>query len=247
MIFTLTTYDGTAATVEDFITSFEKASGEDLSQFMRWYEQAGTPNVVVKTDYNQSAQTYEITLEQTTNPTPRQSKKQPQLMPIRLGLLDKNGRSFGEKTMEFSTQTTTIKYENITDKPILSILRGFSAPVTLSKENKIEDALIQLQFDPDLFNRWEAGQSVARDILCNFANSIEVGKPPTDTRTIHKYIQAIGGIITDDTIDDGFKALALTLPGESEILQALAVRNKGHGSGPACGAACMSRLTPRSS
>ncbi len=220
------TYDGTAATVEDFIMSFEKASGTDLSQFMRWYEQAGTPNITVKTNYDQAKQSYEISLIQTTSPTPGQPSKLPQLMPIILGLLDKTGRSFGEKNVLFSTQTTAIKYENITEKPVLSILRKFSAPVTLSKENNIEDALIQLQYDPDLFNRWEAGQSVARDILCTLAKSIETGKPSTDTHTTHKFIQAVGGIITDNSIDNSFKALALTLPSEGEILQTLAVCNK---------------------
>ena len=220
------TYDGTAATVEDFVTSFEKVSGKNLSQFMLWYEQAGTPQVKVETVYDEAAKTYDVRFTQALAATPGQAMKKPQLMPIKMGLLDSAGQSFSEEILLFQDKTLTHRYENISEKPVLSAFRGFSAPVTVVSEQSPQDHLILMKSDPDLFNRWEAGQALARDILTSAAGAIENGTPLKDAATCALYTKAVHATIRDKNMDDGFKAMAITPPGDGAILQALTADGK---------------------
>ncbi|MEE9347902.1 MAG: aminopeptidase N, partial [Robiginitomaculum sp.] len=164
--------DGTAATIEEFITCFETSTGKDLSQFMLWYSQAGTPELTVKTAYDAGAKTFTVSLSQKTMPTPGQPRKQPLLMPISLGLIDDTGRNFGAQTFALKSETATLKVEDLPSKPTLSILKGFSAPVRLNYARDTGDTLIQMAHDADMFNRWEAGQSLARDLLVSLTSAI---------------------------------------------------------------------------
>ena len=216
--------DGTAATVEQFLTCFEQASGKDLSQFMRWYEQAGTPDVKIDTVYSATAQTFDITFTQNTKPTSGQPNKQDLMIPIKLGLLDPNGKNFGERTVILSEKTKTISFSNLAVNPTLSAFRGFSAPINVHMDRSLDDTLLLMNADNDLFNRWEAGQALARDILAGLTRTIETGKAPETpemTKPLRGYIDAIGRIIKDDSIDPGFKVLALGLPGDGTILHML--------------------------
>ncbi|PHR59326.1 MAG: aminopeptidase N [Robiginitomaculum sp.] len=213
------TLDGTAATIEQFIACFEHASGQDLSQFLRWYEYAGTPTISVETKYDETAKTFDIHFKQSLgNP-----RKQPLLLPIKMGLIDKDGSNFGEQTLSFHTYETSVHYENITHEPVLSIFREFSAPVHVEYTQSPQHALLQMRFDTDLFNRWEASQSLASDILVELTTSITTGKAPTNVKTLQLYITAIVDIIKDKNMDMGFKTLALTPPGDGAVLQALSM------------------------
>ncbi|PHR94299.1 MAG: aminopeptidase N [Robiginitomaculum sp.] len=220
------TLDGTAATIEQFIECFEHASGHDLSQFMLWYEQAGTPSVNITTAYDPKAKTFDISFKQKTAPTPGQPGKKPLLMPIKMGLLERNGQTFGEQIIAFNDTAHTVRYENIVREPVLSVFRGFSAPVTVDYDQSPSDALIQMRADPDLFNRWEASQALARDILTALTRNIETGTQPTNHQTMQLYTNALISIVEDKDMDMGFKALALAPPANGVILQALSAQSR---------------------
>ena len=213
--------DGTAATIEQFLACFEQANGKNLSQFMRWYQQAGTPNVHITTAYEDRDKTFTVTLSQSTKPTPGQANKQPLMMPVKLGLLNQNGENIAERLEILTEETTTIQFTNIPTKPTLSAFRDFSAPVNITIDHSLNDTLLLMNADADLFNRWEAGQALARDILANLTRAIESGKAPTNTTAIRGYVDAIGRVINDDMIEPGFKVLVLGLPSDGAILQIL--------------------------
>ncbi len=223
--------DGTAATVEQFLDCFEQVSGKDLSQFMRWYTQAGTPDVKIETKYNENDSTFIVTLTQNTQPTPGQTDKQPLMMPARLGLLDQQGNNFAERLVVLSEKTTKVKFVSVPTKPTLSAFRNFSAPVNVKINHSLEETLRLMNSDKDLFNRWEAGQALARDMLAQLACAIEAGKKPNNISAFRGYVRAIGKIICDETIDFGFKALVLGLPNDSAILQ-IASNQSGYGIDP---------------
>ena len=218
--------DGTAATVEQFIECFEQASGKDLSQFMVWYEQAGTPVVHVKPTFNEKTGSLVIELEQSTPATPGQQHKKPVMIPIELGILDSSGRPLNDLNIVMEKKKERLEFNNLASKPVVSILRKFSAPVNLEFDISTQDRLIQMKSDPDLYNRWEAGQALARELLTGLTSSIETGKQPSFEKSLTQFVTAIGDIIKDETIDNGFKALALTLPGDGSILQEIAAHNK---------------------
>ncbi|PHS36657.1 MAG: aminopeptidase N [Robiginitomaculum sp.] len=220
------TLDGTAATVEQFLHCFEQASGRDLSQFMRWYEQAGTPKVTVKTNFDTNAQTFDITFNQYTKPTPGHAANLPLMIPVKMALLDEGGKNYDEKSIVLTDKTTRIRYKNIREKPALSVFQNFSAPVHINLERPLDDALLLMRCDNDLFNRWEAGQALARDILCDLTLAIFTGKPEQNLQAFFGYVRAIGDVICDENLDPGFKSLAMGLPSDSDVLQALSPGNR---------------------
>lgn len=213
--------DGTAATVDQFIECFQSATGRDLTQFMTWYSQAGTPKVTVKTHYDATAKTFKIDLKQETPPTPGQPNKNPVLMPIKLGLIAPDGRNYAQQIFELSGASDSLMIENVTERPALSILQTFSAPVRLSYDCPTDDRILQMAKDQDLFNRWEAGQSLARDLLVKLAGAVQSGEMPAVDTALRGYVTALDATLKDRDIDPGFKALALGLPGEGEILQSM--------------------------
>ena len=213
------TLDGTAATIEEFIACFEKATGRDLSQFQTWYSQAGTPELNVKTRWDKQAQTYKIDLSQTTPPTPGQPNKTAMVMPISLALIAPDGTNYRQQIFELSEPTASLTLDKVTARPALSILRAFSAPVRLSYERPSEDAVLQMASDEDLFSRWEAGQSLARDLLVKLSRAIQTGNMPDVDMSLRGYVSALRKTLADPDIEPGFKALALGVPGENEILQ----------------------------
>jgi aminopeptidase N len=206
--------DGSASTVEAFIGCFADASGRDLSQFFGWYEQAGTPTVSVKARYDAAAKALELELGQVTAPTPGQPQKRPLPLPVRLGLLDAEGRPMGEEqVLLLDAATARFRLENIPSAPVLSPLRGFSAPVKLALEEPEGDRYVRLAADPDLYNRWEAGQSLARQLL------IARAEGRADEAAETRYAEALGRALDDQSAEPAFKALLLELPSESELAQ----------------------------
>jgi aminopeptidase N len=205
-------FDGQATTMEAFIECFAEVSKRDLSAFFTWYQQAGTPSVSLETRYDAERQALEIILQQSTAPTPGQPDKRALPIPIQIGLLDEDGRPMRDtELVVLDTPSRTVTIENVTSEPIVSALRGFSAPVNLSTDAPAKDAYVRLAADPDLFNRWEAGQSLARDLILARA----VGHP--DEVGEERYAEALERALKDQSADDAFKALLLAPPSENDL------------------------------
>src|SRR6056297_2146494 len=157
-------HDGQACTIEDWLKVFEDSTGRDLSQFKRWYTQAGTPRLCVTDDFKDG--TYTMHFEQETPPTPGQPQKAPQVIPIAVGLLGPNGDEIVETTvLEMTDVRQSFSFDGLPARPVPSILRGFSAPVILERETDNTERAFLLAHDTDPFNKWEAGRALARDGL----------------------------------------------------------------------------------
>jgi aminopeptidase N len=209
-------WDGHATTVEEFIKCFAEVSGRDLTAFFGWYEQAGTPSVSIGQSWDADTGILELTLRQSTAPTPGQPNKQPLPTPIAIGLLDDDGRSLRETEMVvLDTAEKIVRLDGVTRQPVLSALRGFSAPVKLTIERPAKDRYVLLAADPDLFNRWEAGQELARDLILSRAAGApdEVGE--------ERFAEAMGRALGDQAADHAFKALLLALPSEQDLSLAM--------------------------
>ncbi len=209
------TLDGTAATVEQFIECFEKVSGQDLSQFMRWYEQAGTPIIHVK----RTAQGIEF--KQENPPTPGQPQKDDRVIPIRWAGVSEDGANTPGDLMVLNKESTTTGHPVPTNPYTPSLFRDFSAPVVIKTDFETADYLRLMAFDENGFNRWEAGQTIARKLLSNATKAIQSGDMPEMDPALKGYTEGLRNTLVDDKFDPAFKALALTPPGEKEILQGL--------------------------
>lgn len=201
-------HDGQACTIEDWLTVFEDSTGRDLSQFKLWYTSAGTPRVNVSENWENG--TYSLTLTQSTPATPNEAEKQNRLIPVAVGLLYPDGsEAVSTKILELKTTSETFTFDGLKARPVLSILRDFSAPVILKHEVNNSDRAFLLAHDTDPFNKWEAGLSYSLDILGKLAhgdNDIDDG-----------FIAAIQKVALDETLDPAFRALVLSLPSEGAI------------------------------
>ncbi|HEX5379825.1 MAG TPA: aminopeptidase N [Phenylobacterium sp.] len=213
-------WDGHATTVEEFIKCFAEVSGQDLTDFFAWYEQAGTPNLSVKHRYDADRKILELDFSQHIAPTPGQATKRPLPTPVRVGLLDADGRTLAfvrdgqavdETVVVLEGATAKVTLTGVDQAPVISALRGFSAPVTLTTDARPQDRYIQLAGDPDLFNRWEAGQDLARALILGRA----AGKP--DEVGEERFAHAMERALSDQASDPAFKALLLALPSESDL------------------------------
>ncbi len=208
-------WDGHATTVEAFIACFAETSGRDLTQFFTWYEQAGTPALHLSSTYDDVAGELFLTLKQSTAPTPGQPDKKPLPITIDLGLLDEDGRPQGDdRLIVLETAERTIRLP-ATSRPVISALRGLSAPVVLTSDAPEKDAYVLLASDPDPFNRWEAGQILARDLI------LKRGSGAPDEVGEERYAEAVGRALDDQAADEAFKALLLALPSEADLAQAV--------------------------
>ncbi|MGC9417539.1 MAG: aminopeptidase N [Rhodovulum sp.] len=214
-------HDGQAATIEDWLKVFEDATGRDLTQFKRWYSQAGTPRLTITEDFK--AGTYTIHTKQETPPTPGQSEKRPQVIPLAVGLISPNGDEIVPTTvLEVSEPEQSFTFDGLGAKPIPSLLRGFSAPVILNRETSAEERAFLLAHDTDPFNKWEAGRTLARDVL--LAMIVENARPAP------AYLDALAAMVRDEALDPAFRALALGLPGEDQLAEEL--HAQGHTPDP---------------
>ncbi len=209
-------HDGEATTVEAFIACFSEASGRNLDHFFAWYEQAGTPSVTVASDYDEAAKAVTLTLTQSTAPTPGQPTKQALPLPVAIGLLDDSGEVLREtEIVVLDAAEKTVHWEGVTRRPVLSVLRGFSAPVNLTVAAPAKDGYVLLGSDPDLFNRWEAGQTLARRLILARAG----GTPDEVAET--RFAEALGRALDEQAAEPAFKALLLSLPSESDLAMAM--------------------------
>jgi len=216
--------DGTASTVEDFLACFAEASGKDLAQFSQWYEQAGTPHLTVKGEYDAAAHVYALTVAQQTLPTPGQPSKQALPIPLRLGFVTDDGAILAarvpgapaaqqEHLLVLDQAETTFRFEGVVRAPIPALLRGFSAPVVLKDRGSVSERIAQMAHDPDPFSRWEAGQSIARDHVVAQAE----GKSALDPAAL---ADALARELDRAQEDPAFAALALRMPDLAELIQA---------------------------
>ncbi|HEY3797040.1 MAG TPA: aminopeptidase N [Caulobacteraceae bacterium] len=205
-------FDGQATTMEAFIECFAEVAKRDLGAFFGWYEQAGTPSVKLESRYDAERKALEIIVQQATAPTPGQPHKRALPIPIRIGLLDEDGRPLTDtELVVLDSPSRSLTIENVASEPIVSALRGFSAPVNLSTDAPAKDAYVLLAADPDLFNRWEAGQGLARDLIL-----ARVAGRPDDVGE-ERYAEALERALKDQSADDAFKALLLSPPSEPDL------------------------------
>lgn len=225
-------HDGHAVTCSDFLAAMADANNKDLSQFERWYSQAGTPHVKLENHYDADKQELTIRLTQSCPATPGQSEKQPFLIPVTVGLLDHNGndmvleldkgQSGTTRILELKETTQTFIFRNIPEKPAISALRDFSAPVILEFEQSDEELLLRLAHDSDPFNRWEAGQQLALNRLLALTDTVQKELPLT---LDDAFIQAFQSVLTDSSLDPALRTLTLTLPSEMMMAEKMSAIN----------------------
>ena len=231
-------HDGQAVTCDEFAQAIADANpqsdlGQLLPQFKLWYSQTGTPNVKAQGLYDAASQVYQLTLNQTCAPTPGQPAKQPFVIPLEIGLLDANGQDMplqlteesapgaGSRVFVMTQALETLTFANVPSAPVASILRGFSAPVTLEIDYADADLLHLLAHDSDAFNRWEAGQRLMLRVAINsVASYADFTRPEPLNDSI---ISALRAVLRDPTLDAAFKELVLTLPSETYIAEQLEV------------------------
>ena len=214
-------HDGQAVTCDDFRAAMADANGINLDQFALWYSQAGTP--VLEAEGRLKNNIFELTVKQTVPPTPDMADKQPMMIPVKIGLLNRNGEAVAfdyqgkratEAVLLLTEAEQTFPLEGVTEAVVPSLLRGFSAPVHLNYPYSDDDLLLLLAHDSDAFTRWEAAQTLYRRAvaanLAAFSDGVELPKHD-------KLLAAVEKVISDDLLDNAFKALLLGVPSEAEL------------------------------
>ncbi len=205
-------HDGQAVTTDDFVAAMQDASGIDLTQFKRWYDQAGTPVLDISGEYDEAAKRYTLTVKQSCPPTPGQPEKLPFHIPFAVGLVGPDGTDFASRLVSLKAAEEVIVFEDIPAKPVPSILRGFSAPV-IARVPYTEAELAHLMaHDSDAFNRWEAGQRLATGLL--------LGGTKAAPRS---FIDAWARVLKDAAQDPAFASEALGLPSETTLAEQMDV------------------------
>ena len=209
-------HDGQAVTTEDFVKAMEDASGVDLNQFRLWYSQAGTPEITVQDEYNETDGSYTLTVFQHTPSTPNQQDKQPLHIPFELGLLSKDGQQLASEVLEITEQKQSFTFEGLGQKPVPSLFRGFSAPVKISYPYQRADLQVLMRHDQDGFNRWNAGQTLALDMLTDNIKAHQQGIALTFD---HQLADVFRDLLADETLDQAMLARMLMLPSEQYLAE----------------------------
>jgi aminopeptidase N len=215
--------DGTAATVDDFLACFADASGRDLAGFKRWYDQAGTPVVRVDHRHDASTRTSTFTFRQRTPPTPGQRDKAPVEIPIAIGLLSPRGEELplacdhpnwrDDCVFTLTTASAQVSFAELSEKPVASLLRRFSAPVRLEHSQGVDDLLLLAAHDIDHFNRWQAIQTFAARMMMAAVEELGADRHPDfDPR----FFEALERALAHEG-DHAFTAEALSIPSEQDL------------------------------
>jgi aminopeptidase N len=217
-------HDGEAATIEQFVQCFADVSGRDLKQFMRWYSQAGTPEVVASGHYDAKAKTYRLDLAQVIPPTPGQPTKEPMVVPLVTGLVDGNGRdvpltladghSPERGVLVLDKPAQSLIFTGVNERPVLSTNRNFSAPIKLTANLTPDDLRLLAARDSDPFNRWQAVQTLASTLLVDNVARIRVGHDPEADDGL---LEALAAILADAKLEPAFIAETLVPPSEADI------------------------------
>jgi aminopeptidase N len=224
-------HDGQAVTCDDFVSAMEDANGIDLSQFRRWYTQAGTPVLTVQQHYDPSAQTLTLTINQNCPPTPGQAVKEPLHIPVTMGLLNKDGsvapcklhgsdQACDEVILQLTQTEQAFTFEGLAEQPVVSILRGFSAPVKLVMERSLDELAFLLSHDSDTFNRWEAGQQLAGQIITGLSADLQNGR---EMHVNPIMVAAIKQVLEQPWDDLSYFSLLLSLPSETYLAEQMQV------------------------
>ncbi|KAJ8643267.1 hypothetical protein MRB53_005015, partial [Persea americana] len=234
-------HDGQAVTCEDFFAAMRDANDADFANFLLWYSQAGTPCVKVTSSYNPEACTFSLKFSQDVPPTPGQPVKEPMFIPVAVGLLDSNGKDmpltsvYHKGLLQTVTSngqpvsTTVLRvtkkeeefvFSDVSERPIPSILRGYSGPIRLDSDLTDEDLFFLLANDCDEFNRWESGQVLARKLMLNLVSDFQQDKPLVLNP---KFVDGVKRTLCDSTLDKEFIAKVIILPGEGEIMDMMKV------------------------
>jgi aminopeptidase N len=221
-------HDGQAATTDDFAAAMGDANGVDFMQLKRWYDQAGTPQLHISTNWDANAARYFVRVEQRCAPTPGQKHKLPFLIPLAIGLVGANGCDLplqleGEvapsgtsRVLELREPVHEFSFVNVPAEPVPSLLRGFSAPVQLRYEYSDEELAFLAGHDSDAFNRWDAGQQLAIRLLKRLISALQAGRALTlDDALIHVFERTL----SDGALDKALVSEALTLPSESYLAE----------------------------
>ena len=227
-------HDGQAVTTGDFVQAMADASSVDLTQFKRWYEQAGTPVLEVTDTYEPDAKRYVMTVRQSCPPTPGQPEKKPFHIPLALGLVAPDGsdiplRLEGERETPSATRVLSLTepehrfvFENVPAKPVPSLIRNFSAPVIVKREYDEGSLRHLMEYDSDTFNRWEAGQRLATLLMMRAIEDVGAGRALS---TPEMFVEAFGHILANAQKDPAYTAEALTLPTENFLAEQMAIVN----------------------
>ena len=223
-----TRHDGEAVAVEDFLAALGAANGRDLSAWLGWYNQAGTPLVSVRGRYDAAARHYEIALAQRTSPTPNQPRKHALPLPVAVQLFGADGRALrvrldgedtataAERVLPLNGDEATFRFIDVNEPPVVSMLRGYSAPVRLD-QNADDATLAQLtRHDTDGFNRWFAADTLARRL---FARTLAAAEP--DPALLDLWSTSVGRVLGDDAIDPALVAEILTLADATSLTAGL--------------------------
>lgn len=204
-------FDGTAATCEDFVACMEEAGEIDLTQFRRWYSQAGTPRVTATMTHEPGSGRALLKLAQNVPPTPGQPDKAPMVLPLKLKLFGgETAAPFGEEQLVLlSDGTAELKFDGVTERPVLSINRGFSAPVIVDTDRSAADLAFLSAHDDDPFARYEAMQQLMLDTLVAAVTQGRADHGPV--------IEAVANTLADPALDRAFVAEAVLLPSDSFI------------------------------
>nr|XP_011463902.1 PREDICTED: puromycin-sensitive aminopeptidase isoform X4 [Fragaria vesca subsp. vesca] len=234
-------HDGQAVTCEDFYAAMRDANNADFANFLQWYSQAGTPVVKVASSYDAEACTFSLKFSQEVPPTPGQPVKEPMFIPVAVGLLDSTGKEiplssvYHDGTLQSIASngqpvyTTVLRvtkkeqefvFSDVSERPIPSLLRGYSAPIRMETDLTDDDLYLLLAYDSDGFNRWEAGQVLARKLMLSLVADFQQNKPLVLNP---KFLHGLKSILSDSSLDKEFVAKAITLPGEGEIMDIMEV------------------------
>ncbi|MCF3195114.1 aminopeptidase N [Pseudomonas bubulae] len=221
-------HDGQAVTCDDFIKAMEDANGADLSQFKRWYSQAGTPRLAVSEHYDAQQHSYSLTFAQSCPETPDKVEKLPFVIPVELGLLDARGGEIalqlaGEaaasgtsRVLSVTEAEQTFTFVGVNEKPLPSLLRGFSAPVKLSFDYSRDQLMFLMQHDSDGFNRWDAGQQLSVQVLQELIGQHQRGEALVMDQRL---VEALRTVLGNDQLDQAMVAEMLSLPGEAYLTE----------------------------
>lgn len=216
-------HDGSAATCDDFVEAMETASGIDLTQFRRWYSQSGTPRLTVRDDYDEAKRQYRLTVSQMTPPTQDQAEKLPLHVPLDVELygregevipLSINGQNLSSSILNVTKESETFVFDNVSQRPVVSLLREFSAPVKLDYPYTDEQLAFLMQHATNEFSRWDAAQMLLAKHIGENVLRLQKGEAFTLPDSV---VDAFRAVLLSDTLDPALAAQILTLPSENEM------------------------------
>ena len=215
-------HDGEACTIEQFVACFGEVSGRDMSAWMRWYDQAGTPEVSATTSYDEQSRTLTLELSQKTRPTPGQPTKLPVVLPVAIGLVGPDGSDMpivvGGKAagpvFTFENDSKAIVFEDLSQRPVISLFRNFSAPVKLTSDISNDDLLFLAGHDGDPFNRWQSLQTVA---LRHLVEATAAAREGHGVEPDPRIVEAVGRAFDPAETDFAYAAQVASLPSEGDV------------------------------